>query len=187
MKFGAGHPFADPEAAARERSLAASSPINGPFVCDASGTGSGFRTGLTFAVERGWIKRHESCTHVRLTGLKNWISTTCRARNKALSVASLEPTDLEWIASFSPIGWRKASSTGIGWMTTMMEDNLARMRTHRNTIHRHRRLLKTKLTEQDRQYVCRRLSEEESALESLRAGTFPMVFIESSRPMTSAS
>lgn len=115
MKVGAGHPFADPEAAARERSLAASSPINGPFLCDASGTGSGFRTGLTFAVERGWIKRHESCTHVRLTGLRNWISTTCRARNKALSVASLEPTDLEWIASFSPIGWAKSIIDG-HWM-----------------------------------------------------------------------
>lgn len=49
MKFGAGHPFADPEAAARKRSPAASSPINGPFLCDASGTGSGFRMGRTFA------------------------------------------------------------------------------------------------------------------------------------------
>lgn len=72
-------------------------------------------------------------------------------------------------------------------MTAMVEDNLARMRTHWNAIQRHRRLLKTKLTEQDRQYVRRRLSEEESALESLRAATFPMVFTESSRPMTSAS
>lgn len=69
----------------------------------------------------------------------------------------------------------------------MIEDNLARMRTHRNAIERHRRLLKTKLTEQDRQYVCRRLSEEESALENLRASIFPMVFGESPRPMTSAS
>lgn len=69
----------------------------------------------------------------------------------------------------------------------MTEDNLARMRTHRNAIHRHRRLLKTKLTEHDRQYVCRRLSEEECALESLRASIFPMAFTESRRPMTSAS
>lgn len=72
-------------------------------------------------------------------------------------------------------------------MTAMIEDNLARMRTHRNAIERHRRLLKTKLTEQDRQYVYRRLSEEESALESLRVTSFPMVFTESVRPMTSAS
>ncbi|WP_426411883.1 hypothetical protein [Bradyrhizobium ganzhouense] len=68
----------------------------------------------------------------------------------------------------------------------MMDDNLARMRTHLSAIQRHRRLLKTKLTECDRQYVCRRLSEEECALESLRASIFPMVF-ESPRPMISAS
>lgn len=91
MTYGAGHPFADPEAAARELVESAGSIepmengriffgiINGPFLCDASGTGSNFRTGLTFAIERGWIKRHESCTHVRLTGLRNWVSTTCRA------------------------------------------------------------------------------------------------------------
>ncbi|MHB0790248.1 hypothetical protein [Bradyrhizobium sp. 5.13L] len=69
----------------------------------------------------------------------------------------------------------------------MMEDNLARMRTHRNAIQRHRRLLKTKLSEHDRQYIWRRLSEEESALESLLASIFPMVFTESPTPMTSAS
>lgn len=61
MKFGAGHPFADPEAAARKRSLAASSPIYRPFLCDASGTARNF--------ERDWNKRHESGTHVRLTGV----------------------------------------------------------------------------------------------------------------------
>lgn len=80
--------------------------INGPFLCDASGTGSNFRTGLTFAVERGWIKRHESCTHVRLTGLRPelglyYLSSANQALS--LSVASLEP-----IASFSPIGWAKS-------------------------------------------------------------------------------
>lgn len=82
MKYGAGHPFADPEAAARKlvESPGSIKPmqngriffgiINGPFLCGASGTGRNFRTGLTFAVERDWIKRHESCTHVRLTGLR---------------------------------------------------------------------------------------------------------------------
>jgi hypothetical protein len=65
MNFGAGHPFADPEAAARKRSLAASSPTNGQFLCDDSRTGGGLRTGLTLAVERDWIKWHASETHVR--------------------------------------------------------------------------------------------------------------------------
>lgn len=91
MTYGAGHPFADPEAAAR-KSAGSIEPmqdgriffgiINGPFLCEASGTGSNFRTGLTFAVERGWIKRHESCTHVRLTGLRPELGTSCRARTK---------------------------------------------------------------------------------------------------------
>lgn len=85
--------------------------INGPFLCEASGTGSNFRTGLTFAVERGWIKRHESCAHVRLTGLQPelglyYLSSANQALS--LSVGSLEATDLELIASFSPIGWAKS-------------------------------------------------------------------------------
>lgn len=190
MKFGAGHPFADPEAAARKRSLAASSPINGPFLCDASGTGSGFRMGRTFALERGWIKRHETGTHVKPTehGIECQPVVERETKRSRSRLLSLEPTDLlESIASSGRSGTRKASSTSIGRMTAMIDDNLARMRTHRNAIERHRRLLKTKLTEQDRQYVCRRLSEEESALESLRAASFPMVFTESLRPMTSAS
>ncbi|WP_234684952.1 hypothetical protein [Bradyrhizobium monzae] len=65
MKFGAGHPFADPEAAARKRSPAASSPTDGQFLCDASRAGGVFQTDLTLAVERDWIKRHGSGTHFR--------------------------------------------------------------------------------------------------------------------------
>lgn len=72
-------------------------------------------------------------------------------------------------------------------MATMIDDNLARMRTHWSAIQRHRRLLKTKLTEHDRQYVCRRLSEEECALESLRASIFPMVLTERPRPVPPTS
>ncbi|MHB0772996.1 hypothetical protein ACYCVF_31425 [Bradyrhizobium sp. 1.29L] len=159
MNFDAGHPFTDPEAATRKRSLAASSPTNGQFLCEAGRA-------------------------------RNWDSTSCRARNQALSlsVAPLEPTDLlELTGSSGRSGKRKALSTSIGRVTAMMDENLARMRTHLSAIQRHRRLLKTKLTEHDRQYVCRRLSEEQCALESLRAATFPIVFTESPRPMTSAS
>lgn len=190
MKSGAGHPSADPEAAARKRSLAASSPNNRPSFCDAHGTGSGFRTGMIFAVERDWIKRHESGTQVKPAehGIESQPVIERETRRSPSRLLSLEPTDLlESIASSGRSGTRKASSTSSGRMTAMIEDNLARMRTHRNAIERHRRLLKTKLTEHDRQYVCRRLSEEECALESLRTASFPMVFTESSRPMTSAS
>lgn len=76
MKFGAGHSFADPEAAARRRSLAASSPINDPFLYDAGGTGSGFRTGTTFAVERDWITAEHGM----------WGPANFRVRSQALSV-----------------------------------------------------------------------------------------------------
>lgn len=102
MKFGAGHPFADPEAAARKRSLAASSPINGPFPCDASGTGSGFRMGRTFAVERDWSKRHETGTHVKPAehGIECQPVVERETKRSRSRLLSLEPTDLlESVAS----------------------------------------------------------------------------------------
>ena len=58
----------------------------------------------------------------------------------------------------------------------MIDDQLARIRTHRNNIHRYRHLLQTKLTELERHFVERRLSEEQSKLEVLAASTFPMTF-----------
>ncbi len=48
-----------------------------------------------------------------------------------------------------------------------MDERIARLRTHANNIDRYRRLLETKLTEVERQYLERRLSEEQSALEAL--------------------
>jgi len=58
----------------------------------------------------------------------------------------------------------------------MMDENIARLRTHRNNIARYRRLLRTKLTDLERQFIERRLSEERSDYERLTAGTFPMTF-----------
>lgn len=43
----------------------------------------------------------------------------------------------------------------------------SRLRAHRNNIARYRRLLETKLTELERDYIQRRLSEEQSNLEAL--------------------
>jgi len=48
---------------------------------------------------------------------------------------------------------------------TMTEERIARLRTHRNNIDRYRRLLKTKLSEIERQYLEKRLSEEQAAME----------------------
>jgi hypothetical protein len=61
-------------------------------------------------------------------------------------------------------------------MTTMMDENIARLRTHRNNIARYRRLLQTKLTDLEREFIQTRLSEEQSDYERLAAGTFPMTF-----------
>lgn len=63
----------------------------------------------------------------------------------------------------------------------MIEENLARVRSHRNNIHRYRRLLATRLSELERSYVERRLQEEQSSLDALTAETFPLV-LSASRP-----
>jgi hypothetical protein len=61
-------------------------------------------------------------------------------------------------------------------MTTMLDEKFALLRTHRNNIIRDRRLLKTELTEIERQFIERRLSEERAAVENLAASTFPIAF-----------
>jgi hypothetical protein len=59
-------------------------------------------------------------------------------------------------------------------MTKMIDEQLAQLRTHRNNIYRYRRLLGTRLTELERQYLERRLSEEQTAIEALSATMFPL-------------
>lgn len=56
----------------------------------------------------------------------------------------------------------------------MFDENLERMRTHRNNIHRYRRLLNTKLSDIERRFIERRLQEEQSAMEALTNITFPI-------------
>ena len=56
----------------------------------------------------------------------------------------------------------------------MLDAKFARLRTHRNNIARYRRLLNTNLTDLERQFIERRLSEEHSEFELLSAGTFPV-------------
>jgi hypothetical protein len=54
----------------------------------------------------------------------------------------------------------------------MIDDQqLARVRAHRSNIKRYRNLLRTSLTELERQFVERRLTEEQSNLESLATST----------------
>ena len=49
----------------------------------------------------------------------------------------------------------------------MLEARLAQLNAERNNIARYRRLLRTTLTDVERQYIEKRLAEEEAALESL--------------------
>ncbi|OPY94191.1 hypothetical protein A5906_15625 [Bradyrhizobium sacchari] len=55
----------------------------------------------------------------------------------------------------------------------MIDQNLARLRAHRNNIHRYRRLLATELTDLERSYIERRLKEEQATMASLSEETFP--------------
>jgi division protein CdvB (Snf7/Vps24/ESCRT-III family) len=57
----------------------------------------------------------------------------------------------------------------------MIDRQLARLRAHRSNIQRYRNLLQTSLTELERQFVERRLTEEQSNLESL-ANSLPRDF-----------
>jgi hypothetical protein len=61
-------------------------------------------------------------------------------------------------------------------MTTMIDEKFARLRTYRNNINRYRRLLKTELSDLERQFIERRLEEEKSAMERLASSTFPLTF-----------
>ena len=57
----------------------------------------------------------------------------------------------------------------------MIDENLARLRAHRQNIERYRRLLETNLTVLERDFVERRIAEEEAALDRLASDTFPLV------------
>ena len=67
----------------------------------------------------------------------------------------------------------------------MMDEQLARLRTHRNNIDRYHRLLRSKLSDLERDYIERRLSDEKSAFEKLAADTFPMT-LQYPTPLTPA-
>ena len=56
----------------------------------------------------------------------------------------------------------------------MLEQNLARLRAHRNNMHRYRRLLETRLSEVERAYITRRLEEEKAAAEAILQSAFPV-------------
>lgn len=71
----------------------------------------------------------------------------------------------------------------------MIDQHLARLRTHRNNISRYRRLLKTLLTDYEREFIERRLAEEQSAFRAVAGDTFPLTFraFQSSESSTDAA
>ncbi|MET4524043.1 hypothetical protein [Bradyrhizobium sp. JR18.2] len=68
----------------------------------------------------------------------------------------------------------------------MLDQNLARIRAHRNNIHRYRSLLKTTLSDLERRFIERRLSEETSALAVSTSSTFPIALTVPPGPVTPA-
>jgi hypothetical protein len=69
-------------------------------------------------------------------------------------------------------------------MTMMSDEQMARIRTHRNNIHRYRRLLLTKLTELERDFIEKRVAEEQSNLERLAVSSLTFAL---PHPATSAT
>ena len=64
----------------------------------------------------------------------------------------------------------------------MLDEDFARIRAHRNNIHRYRSLLKTKLSDLERRFIERRMAEETASLEALTSETFPIAFVPPQRP-----
>ena len=69
----------------------------------------------------------------------------------------------------------------------MLDQDLARIRAHRNNLQRYRRLLATRLSEIERQFIERRLTEEQAALEALAADVFPAAFTLPKMPSPAAA
>ena len=69
----------------------------------------------------------------------------------------------------------------------MIDENLSLMRAHGNNIARYRKLLKTSLTDLERQFIERRVAEEQSAMEKIAASTFPLLFRLPASPATMRS
>ena len=66
----------------------------------------------------------------------------------------------------------------------MTELSIVRLRTHRRNIQRYRRLLETRLTDLERQFIEERLSEEELAIEAIAAEMLPSIV---KRPIASVT
>ena len=75
MKFVNQRPYADPAVAARKLLEIANATdgriyiekINGQFLFKEGGTPEEYGAGLKFAIDQGWLLKHESGTYVKFT------------------------------------------------------------------------------------------------------------------------
>jgi hypothetical protein len=79
MKYAQPRPYADPETAMQKLLEYANAfepiqdgriyieKLNGPFLFEAKGSPAEYKAGLELAIERGYLKLHESGTFVRFT------------------------------------------------------------------------------------------------------------------------
>ena len=69
----------------------------------------------------------------------------------------------------------------------MVDERIARPRAHAGNIRRYERLLETRLSDVERQFIERRLAEERSALEAVSAGELPAALtLPMNAPVTAA-
>ena len=79
MKLTADRPLAKPETAARKLLMIANAIepaqdgriyielLNGAFLYNEGGTPQEYGAGLAYAIDKGWLWKHESGTHVKFT------------------------------------------------------------------------------------------------------------------------
>lgn len=70
----------------------------------------------------------------------------------------------------------------------MLDADLARIRAHRNNIHRYRRQLRTRPSDLEREFIERRLVEEQTSLDAVTTDIFPIAFSHpKGRPATASA
>jgi hypothetical protein len=69
----------------------------------------------------------------------------------------------------------------------MIDENLARLRAHRQNIDRYRRLLRGSLTDLERDFIERRMTEEGTALSQIAGETFPIFLTRPGMPTSEAA
>jgi hypothetical protein len=65
----------------------------------------------------------------------------------------------------------------------MVDENFARLQTHRSNIGRYLQLLETNLTDLERDFIAKRIAEEQAALQTLPTAIRPAVLNDLAAPL----